>query len=598
MRRQVKPRLLPALALLAVLPAGAAESPAEAGGMALDGPLRQRPGAGAPKPYVAPEVGDPNSASGLERIAPPAPGLPGEFIPVPDRWRLAKDLELIEEKGYDPYNHNILKGDRPIFGRDWFLSVTGISDTVVEPRRFPLPVSTISSRRPGVLDQVGGGDQLVFNQNFILALVLFKGDTVFRPPDWEFRITPVFNINYVDLGEDRVVDIDPMDGSTRLDGTVALQELFVDKHLRNVSARYDFDSLRVGIQPFSTDFRGFLFQDNQLGVRLFGNRDNNLWQYNLAWFRRLEKDTNSGLNDITQRPREDDLFIANLYRQDFPRRGFTSQGIVLYNRNREGDAGRYFDDNGFQQRPAPLGGQRARNYDVVYVGYNGDGHFGRLNLTVSGYGVFGDQSTGVFRVEPTDVRAWFGAAELSVDIDWIRPRLSLLYASGDPDPYDSVAEGYDAVFENPIFAGADTSFWIRQAVPNIGGGLVTLSPRNGVLNALTPSKEHGQSNFANPGLQLYGLGADLDLLPELRVSINANKLFFDNTAVLEAALNQGPIDPDIGWDLSLSTIWRPLMSQNIVTRLSGALLAPGRGFEQLYGEGIAYSILANFVFTY
>ena len=36
----------------------------------------------------------------------------------------------------------------------------------------------------------------------------------------------------------------------------------------------------------------FPFQDLQLGIRLFGNRDNNLWQYNLAWFRKLEKDTN------------------------------------------------------------------------------------------------------------------------------------------------------------------------------------------------------------------------------------------------------------------------------------------------------------------
>ena len=35
-----------------------------------------------------------------------------------------------------------------------------------------------------------------------------------------------------------------------------------------------------------------------LGVRLFGTRDNNQWQYNLAWFRRIEKDTNSGLNDL------------------------------------------------------------------------------------------------------------------------------------------------------------------------------------------------------------------------------------------------------------------------------------------------------------
>ncbi len=63
---------------------------------------------------------------------------------------------------------------------------------------------------------------------------------------------------------------------TRADDFVGIQAAFVDKHLRNVSDRYDFDSIRVGIQPFSSDFRGFLFQDNQLGVRLFGNRRNNV----------------------------------------------------------------------------------------------------------------------------------------------------------------------------------------------------------------------------------------------------------------------------------------------------------------------------------
>ena len=102
---------------------------------------------------------------------------------------------------------------------------------------------------------------------------------------------------------------------------MGVQALFVDKHLRNVSDRYDFDSVRVGIQPFSSDFRGFLFQDSQFGVRLFGNRDNNRFQYNLAWFQRLEKDTNSGLNDVTQDLRDDHIFAANVYWQDFPSDG-------------------------------------------------------------------------------------------------------------------------------------------------------------------------------------------------------------------------------------------------------------------------------------
>ena len=76
--------------------------------------------------------------------------------------------------------------------------------------------------------------------------------------------------------------------------------------------------VRVGIQPFQLDFRGFLFQDQQLGVRLFGNRDNNRFQYNLAAIWRLEKDTNSGLNNIIQTPRDDWVLHRQCLSPGFP----------------------------------------------------------------------------------------------------------------------------------------------------------------------------------------------------------------------------------------------------------------------------------------
>lgn len=557
---------------------------------------RRRPGPPEPPRPPEPKPLDTNK-SGLEPVVPPPPDLPRDFVPIPDRWRLAKDLGIVQENWYDPYNRNLLKSDRPFY-KDWFFNVAVISDTVLEPRRVPTPVAPQISRGSGSVDVFGGDEQMVFNQALILGLVVFKGDTVFRPPDYEFRLTPVFNYNYVKVNERRVLKINPDNGTSREDSHVGLQEAFADVHLRNVSDRYDFDSIRVGIQPFSTDFRGFLFQDNQLGIRLFGNRDNNIWQYNLAWFRRLEKDTNSGLNDTQKALRNDDVFIANLYHQDLPVRGFTSQATVVYNRNREGGEAFFYDENGFLARPASFGLQNARDYDVTYFGLNGDGHFGRLNLTVSAYYAYGNESPGVFTNENTDIRSWFGAAEAGWDFDWIRLRLSLLYARGDDDPFDDTAQGFDAIFENPIFAGADTSYWIRQAIPLVGGGGVVLSPRNGVLPSLRSSKEQGQSNFTNPGLRLYGIGADFDVTPEWRLSTNFNKLYFDNTAVLEVARNQGRIDSDIGWDLSAALIYRPYFSQNIVFRLSGAVLIPGDGTKALYGDDNLYSVLGNLVLAY
>lgn len=524
--------------------------------------------------------------------------------PVPDRWRIVEAIGITTNL-WDPYNgHNPLKGDLPVWGDDWFYSLIAISDTVLEPRRFPIPVGGATTARPGSLDTIGAGQTTVLSQSLIIENVIYKGDTVFRPPDWEFRFTPVFNINQVHAEEKGVLNVDPdIGGGTglkRRDTFMGVQALFVDKHLRNVSDRFDFDSIRMGIQPFSSDFRGFLFQDSPFGVRLFGNRDNNRFQYNLAWFRRIEKDTNSGLNDITQALRDDDVYVANLFWQDFPHVGFFSQATLIHNRNRERGKIEY-DKNGFIQRPSSLFEERfARDYDVTYAGYNGDGHIDRLNLTTSLYYAYGRQDSSRIAGADETISAFFMAAEASMDFDWLRPRLSLLWASGDDEPFDDRATGFDAIFENPQFAGADTSFVIRQNVPFIGGGGVALMGRNGILPSLRASKEQGQSNFINPGLMMLGVGADADLYPELRLSLNWNYLRFDSTAVLEALRQQGDIDKALGQDVSVSLTWRPFMTQNIVVRLSAAGLLPGQGFDDLYGREAAmpYSVLANIILTY
>lgn len=517
-------------------------------------------------------------------------------VPFPDRWRIVDTLGY-EDNWYDPYHRNTLKGDKPVYGNDWFFNLGIISDSVYEKREVPIPVGASSTARPGSIDIYGSSDQWLLNQNLAMEFVWYKGDTVFRPPDYEFRLIPVINYNYVNLDEVQGVNVDPARGNTRDDHHIGLQAAFVDVHLRNVSDRFDFDSVRVGIQPFSSDFRGFLFQDNQFGIRLFGNRDNNIFQYNLALFQRMEKDTNSGLNDHGEAFREDYVFAANLYWQDLGAKGFVSQFTFVHNKNDE--KGEFvFDNNGFIVRPASLGREVPRGYDVSYLGYNGDGHFGRYNLTTSLYFAFGEADPGVFVSEKVDIEAAFFAAELSMDFDWFRPRLSFLYGSGDDDPFDDKATGFDAIFENPQFAGSDSSYWIRQSTPLIGGGRVALSSRNGILNSMRSSKEQGQSNFTNPGIILLGVGFDMDLLPELRLSANLNQLYFDETAVLEVARNQGSIDDDIGQDISLALIYRPFMSQNIVARASYSRLFPGEGYDDLYQGDDADYFLFNLVLTY
>ena len=520
-----------------------------------------------------------------------------DFTAIPDRWRIVNAIGY-RERLFDPYNgNNVLKGDRPAFGKDWFFALNFISDTTAEGRSLPTPAAIATTPDPDTLGIFGDPDQVAITQTFVVETVLYKGETIFKPPDYEFRFLPVFSLTHVEVDQPGILRADSTRNTIRDDDFLGVQGLFVDKHLRNVSERYDFDSIRIGIQPITADFRGFLFQDSPVGIRLFGTRDNNRWQYNIGAFRRLEKNTNSGLNDISADLRDDDVFLFNLYRQDFPVLGFTSQIALVHNRNTETGAA-FVDANGFVDRPAAIGIQKSREYNVSYLGFNGDGHFGRWNLTASAYYAFGDETPASFVDQPSDISAAFAAFEVSRDFDWLRLRASLVYGSGDDDPYDNTSNGFDAIFENPLIAGADTSFWIRQSLPLVGGGRVALSSPNGLLNSLRPNKFNSQSNFSNPGLLLLGAGIDMEMTPKLRASININQLLFDDTAVLEAARNQGPIDRTIGQDLSFSLTYRPLTSQNIVLRLAGSVLLPGDGYRQLFGSDTAYSVLANVILSY
>ena len=594
--RHLRPPVVAVLLALCAPPGALAQQAAAGDDGAHGESIELRRPQTEPLRYPLPPI-DPNQV--------PEPGrlVPRTSLPVPDRWRIMESLGQ-KDQWWDPYNNNTIKGDKPYqkfshWGPDWFLNFGAVSDTLLEVRSLPTPVGAQSSRRPGASDVFGGPSQLALVQTVILSASVLKGNTTFKPPDYEFKFAGAFNINHTRVDEVRALNINPQRGTVRNDSHFGVQEAFADVHLRNVSDRYDFESVRVGIQPFISDFRGFVYNDLPFGVRLFGNRENNQWQYNLGWFRRLEKDTNSGLNDIFRRWRSDDVFVANAFRQDWPVLGHTTQATLIYNRNREGDQADHYDRNGFKVRPAVVGDVRPHNYDVVYAGLSGDGHFGRWNLSSSAYLAMGRASYDPIAQRSQGILAGFAAAELSRDFDWLRLRATGLFASADRNPFDGRSTGFDAILENPQIAGADTSFWIRQAIPLVGGGGVALSGRNGVLASLRSSKDQGQSNFVNPGLLLFGIGADADITPQLRLIGNVSWLSFGNTSVLEYLRNQGGISRFIGTDISAAVQYRPYMTQNIVFNASIAFLQPGQGYRQLFPAGKRpYSVLANLLLTF
>ena len=176
----------------------------------------------------------------------------------------------------------------------------------------------------------------------------------FKPVEWAMRFLGVYNTNYIAVQEANVLDPDPRgpdrNRTVRQKDFYSLQEAFAEIHLRDLSITTISFPLALGIQPFVSDFRGFIFNDSNLGARIFGNYDNNRWQYNLAAFDMREKDTYSDLNEFDSR--DQTVLIANVYRQDFFAHGYTAQ--LSFHADFD-EADRHYDKNGFLVRPEPLG---------------------------------------------------------------------------------------------------------------------------------------------------------------------------------------------------------------------------------------------------
>ena len=306
----------------------------------------------------------------------------------------------------------------------------------------------------------------------------------------------------------------------------------------------------------------------------------------------MEKDTNTGLNTFNLR--DQNVFLANVYRQDFLFPGYTAQ--LSFHANLDNSRG-LVDKNGNVQRPAPVGTIHDKSVQAYYLGWAGDGHIGRVNISHQIYQVFGQESYNPIAGRGVNINAQFASLELSYDKDYMRFRGSFAYASGDRNPTGGTANGFDSIFDNPNFAGGGLSFFTRQSLRLADTG-VALNNRNSFLPDLRTSKEQGQANFVNPGLLIYNLGFDADLTPKIKLITNASYLQFDSPRVLQLLQHDNKISREIGVDLSVGVQFRPLTNNNIIVNIGAAALVPGSGFRQIYSSQTLYSVFTGFTFAY
>jgi hypothetical protein len=585
----------PIMALTAAPAIGIADDPAVKGAVVEEkqGPPPD-PAAeliGPYRPVVEPNALDPPLGFTGPSSVVPRTGANADFEPVEDRWRIGfpfwdrygKGFPLGEDYPYklgriwDPFNQNVLKGDYPIIGQHTFFIFTARVESLTEGTQLPTPQAPFeSTARPFSPDFFGHPNQLITQNTLFLSFDLLQGDGAFKPADWRIKATPAFNLNTLGAQELGIVSPDVTEGTGRLRGWVTLQEYFVEFKLADLSPEYDFVSARVGSQPFTSDFRGFIFSDTNRAVRLFGTLNGNQDQFNLIYFRQDEKDTDSTLNSFNDR--NQNIVIANWYHQDFIFPGYTAEWSIHYNNDAPS---MLFDRNGFLVRPDPVGIFQQHRVETVYLGFAGDGHMDRFNVSNAFYWVLGRDSLNPMAGQPQIIDAQMAALEVSYDRDWARFRVSGFFASGDGNANNRHATGFDSIMDDPNFAGSEFSFWGRQAIALFG---VNLTQRNSLVADLRSSKIQGQSNFVNPGIEIVNGGVDFDVTPKFRIINNVNFMWFDKTSALENYVFQGDIDRRIGLDLSTGFEYRPLLSNNIIFRGGVASLIPAKGFKELYSN--------------
>lgn len=525
-------------------------------------------------------------------------------MPAWQRYGKSGESPYVTAHWYDPFNRNRLKGDTPIFGQQWFLDFTGTSLTQLDARRLPTP-SNISAEEPGSRNFFGRGEQAFVDQSFRLSFDLFRGDTSFEPVSFRVRFTPVIDLNFLQTRERGIVNVNVRAGTNRFDTHTGIQEAFVEAKIHDLSPNFDFVSVRVGIQGFSSDFRGFIFADEEPGIRLFGTLRSNRINYNLVYFYNLEKDTNSGLNTFEARHQQ--VGVANVYVQDFFAKGYTTEFSFHYNYDQGGIA---YDKNGFLVRPAPIGSVVMANgipephsIRAYYLGWTGNGHIRGLNLSNAFYQVLGTDSFNSIAGRPVHINAQMGALELSKDKDWLRFRTSLFWASGDtesrigPSRGSGTARGFDSILDDTQFAGGPFSFWDREGIRLTGTGVALVTPFS-LLPSLRSSKEEGESNFVNPGVRVYNAGIDADLTPKLRGFVNVSYLQFDRTETLSYLLFQSRVHRSVGTDSGIGISYRPPLTENIVLTAGVSSLVPGLGLRNIYNSRVLVSGFGSLRFRF
>ena len=144
--------------------------------------------------------------------------------------------------------------------------------------------------------------------------------------------------------------------------------------------------------------------------------------------------------------------------------------------------------------------------------------------------------------------------EIEYPSDYMNYRGAVFITSGDSDPSDDKAKGFDSINDNVNLFGAGNSFVV-------GGG--QFGTRN---NSFIPSfRQLGtQANFINPGMLLANLGMDVIFTPKLFFETNFNYFQFLQSAIPAGAGVTILDSKSLGFEVNGAFNYRVFLNENVI----------------------------------
>ena len=243
--------------------------------------------------------------------------------------------------------------------------------------------------------------------------------------------------------------------------------------------------------------------------------------------------------------------------------------------------------------------------DAIYITPAWEGRFGILKFIAQGSLVFGEVKRGPAPGENLDIFA--GAAQIAVEakLGRITPFFTVLYGSGDDDPFDDELNGYNTLASKEVSGQSGVSILNTLVNSTMFSGIEQGPTYAHVFGAGSGSRIRSGDNifnnnmgfhqsydvrglYANPGTLVPAIGVKFALAKAWRVDAHWAGKWVMETETIEEQLNRennrsdgrtADIDKFIYQEFGAMVTWRP--SKHFDIRARGIIALPGDGAEDI-----------------